>query len=107
VISEAALRLWQLDISEIRNPEAWIHGLLNNIIVDSFRQGLKFKPLDSEPFSQEYMQLPMDGLSELEKTIIQLRLDGNTMTDIGLKLGISCSTVSKYLKNLEREFYEK
>lgn len=103
-------------LDNLGHPRAWLAKVANNLIVDQARRQLLEKhylelmadlPEQEVPSVEEQLQLlelldridrMLDGLRPLEKTtFLMSRLDGLTYKEIAEQLGISLSSVEKYM----------
>ncbi len=109
------LLAWIGCIDQIRSEKALIFKVANSVLCDYLRNkqiienavsAVSFDELynytDNYDFTNEIESSSyFNKLSEREKRIVELKIEGYNSTEIGKKLGISGSTIRTYLENIK------
>ncbi len=111
------LLAWIGCIDQIRSEKALIFKVANSVLCDYLRNkqiienavsAVSFDELynytDNYDFTNEIESSSyFNKLSEREKRIVELKIEGYNSTEIGKKLGISGSTIRTYLENIKKK----
>lgn len=111
------LLAWIGCIDQIRSKKAFIFKVANNVLCDYFRNKqiienaistVSFDELlnftDNYDFTNEIEYSSyFNKLSEREKRIIELKIEGYNSTEIGKKLNLSSTTVRTYLEKIRKK----
>ena len=120
MVQEVYLRWYKLDLSQIKNPRAFLFTVALNLIRDKARRQahaqsyadtmqhlFQDKPADNDPAQHcderrqiEYLQQALDQLPEnVRHAFLLFRLDGLTFAEIALQMGISSKSVARYIQH--------
>lgn len=108
------LLAWIGCIDQIRSPKAMIFKVANSVLCDylrnkkQFENAISFDELydyaDNYDFTNEVeASTYFNKLSNREKKIVELKIEGYNSTEIGKKLNISASTVRTYLEKIRKK----
>ena len=111
------LLTWVGCINQIRSKKAFIFKIANSVLCDYLRNkqiienaisAVSFDELynysDNYDFTNEIEASSyLNILSEREKRIVELKIEGYNSTEIGNKLNLSASTVRSYLEKIRKK----
>lgn len=105
---------WIGCIDKIRYPKSFIFKVAKSVLYDYLRMkklmeyAVPFDELydlpDNHDFTEDFVSIDLfKKLTEKEKEIVHLKVQGYNSSEIGVKLGISSSTVRTYLEKIRKK----